>query len=181
VDLADEPEGGRAIAHPTFGPEPSWLVFAHGPQSWLGEDEAPTRAALYLSREEGAPARLANLLPHGVASATWPRFAPRPTGTGSLERYWLVFLSRAPFGNDDAGTRGTLHRQLWLAALDANAPAGTDPSRAPVRLPLQNVEAQSLGADFRARACAEVGEACSASAQCCLGRCAVEDDVLRCR
>ncbi|MEM9190842.1 MAG: hypothetical protein AAGF12_16780 [Myxococcota bacterium] len=176
ADLSGRPEGGSALAHPTFAPDPRWLVFAHGPSSWLGPENAPSEAALYLSVEEQTPVRLDNLLPEGTASATWPRFASRLTGEGNLERFWLVFLSRAPFGNESEGTRESLRRQLWLASIDPNAPPGTDPSHAPLRVPMQSRETHNLGAAFRSLECVEFGETCAASSQCCAGVCRPDDE-----
>ncbi|MEM6957776.1 MAG: hypothetical protein AAF645_18925, partial [Myxococcota bacterium] len=174
-ELSAQPEGGATVAHPTLGPDPQWLVFAHGPQSWLGPEERLTESALYLSVDGRSPVRLTRLLPGGMSSATWPSFAPRAVGEGSNARYWLVFLSRAPFGGAD-GTLGTDLRQLWLASLDPNAPAGSDPSHPPVRVPLQSSDTHNLGAAFRALDCIEPNERCVAGPQCCSGRCAPDED-----
>ncbi|MGF1467351.1 MAG: hypothetical protein ACFCGT_14590 [Sandaracinaceae bacterium] len=187
ADLADEPEGGATDSHPTFGPDPSWIAFAHGPGSTLGRDEA-TPSAAYLARGEPPTlVRLASLRPEGIDSVGWPVFVPRVSGDGARRRYWIAFLSRAPFGNGTSGTRGSGRRQLWLSALDPEVPDDQDPSAVPVRIPGQDPRSENLGVAFLRRGCLDPEEPCSGSRQCCEGLCrardAADDDeiVLVCR
>jgi hypothetical protein len=78
---------------------------------------------------------------------SWPRFAP-PAGSASQKStfqgktlYWIAFSSRLPYGATLQGSQdGSTPPQIWFAAIAVDPSGGlsSDPSFAPVWLPLQN-------------------------------------------
>jgi hypothetical protein len=85
--------------------------------------------------------------------------------------FWLAFYSTRDYGNAQVGTRGTNRRQIWVAAIDANAPAGSDPSFVAYWLPGQNVRDHNVAAYWAAEACRMNGSECRTNSECCSGRC----------
>jgi len=73
-------------------------------------------------------------------SNSWPRWSPDSGGFRGQQLYWLAFSSRRPYGlqvNNGAGTGAK--PQLWFTAILVGNEFSTDPSRAPVWLPDQNL------------------------------------------
>jgi hypothetical protein len=100
---------------------------------------------------------------------------------------WVVFTSRRMYGNvayDDpwdaepASTAGTSYtcnsgtpptKKLWVAALDKDFNAGTDPSHPAFYLPGQELKAGNSHAYWVSTPCAATGASCSTSDDCCGG------------
>ena len=173
--LSDAPEGGETDSHPSFSPDGVWIAFAHGTSSHAAlEGSTPASSALYLVPAAGGePVRLeAAMGAEGDSLAFWPVFAPRMTIEEDGTRlYWLAFYSRMPYGNPIAGTRGSSHRQLWVAAIDPARADGGDPSFPPFRVAAQRIDRDQLGAAWRARSCVAEEGACRVDSQCCSGAC----------
>ena len=171
--LSDAPEGGETDSHPSFSPDGGWIAFAHGTSSHAAlEGETPASSALYLVAAAGGdPVRLdAAMGAEGDSLAFWPVFAPRMTVEEDGTRlYWLAFYSRMPYGNPIAGTRGSGHRQLWVAAIDPARDG--DPSFPPFRVGAQRIDRDQLGAAWRLQSCVAEEGACRVDSQCCSGAC----------
>jgi hypothetical protein len=161
---------GRSDAWPSWAPNSELLAFQHGQAAFSFNGQA----ALYaISRMGGTPVRLdrANDGPNGTGSYR-PTFSPFTTMEPSGRRlFWVAFYSTRDYGNAQAGTRGTNRRQIWVAAIDAGAPAGTDPSFAAYWLPGQSVRSQNVAGYWAAEPCRMNGTECRTNSECCSGRC----------
>lgn len=176
--LEDSLEGGLTDSRPTFSPDSRWVAFAHGTRSVsaVGSGAERPRAAIYLVSVDD-PTRVVRLDRgmgrNGPVDAFWPVFSPfateEPDGT---KLYWLAFYSRQDYGNERSGTRGSGRRQLWVMAIDPTiAATGDDPSHPPYWLAGQDVRADDIAAQWARTACRAQGDDCSASSECCSGKC----------
>jgi hypothetical protein len=161
---------GNSDAWPTWAPNSELIVFQHGQAAFSFDGQA----ALYaVSRMGGMPVRLdrANDGPNGTGSYR-PTFSPFTTMEPSGRRlFWVAFYSTRDYGNAQAGTRGTNRRQIWVAAIDAGAAAGSDPSFVAYWLPGQNVRDHNVAGYWAAEACRMNGSECRTNSECCSGRC----------
>lgn len=173
--LRAQPEGGDAIAYPSWTPDGRWLAFQHGPFS-ESDREVPgstTRrripGAIYLMNPAGGtPMRMANATFDGVEhDAFFPNFSPFVQGGF----YWVVFFSRRDYGNAQAGTRGTGRRQLWVSAVSTSPQVGSDPSSVPYWLPGQDVRSDNVSGFWAPQPCRPRGASCQVSSECCAGTC----------
>jgi len=167
--LASTAEGGSVDALPSFTPDDRLVVFQHGAAAFTTDD--PTvRGALYaVSVEGGDPWRLDRASEGG---AFWPSASPYVTTERDGRRvYWIAFHSRRDYGNALAGSWGTRNRQLWIAAVDADASPGEDPSSVPVWLPGQDTSFDHVAAFWAPETCRDPGAGCSDDNECCSGIC----------
>jgi hypothetical protein len=67
-------------------------------------------------------------------------------------------------------------KKLWVAAVDLNAPPGTDPSHPAFYLPAQEIRAGNARGYWSVEACHADGTTCKTGAQCCGGYCQPSDD-----
>ena len=96
---------------------------------------------------------------------------------------WVVFTSRRmygsvadipPFCSDPRGVdlvQNITTKKLWVAAVDLNAPSGTDPSHPGFYLPAQELLAGNARAFWVLDPCRQDGEECETGDQCCNGFC----------
>ncbi len=101
---------------------------------------------------------------------------------------WVVFTSRRMYGNvaqlnpwtSDPRNYPWLEqvtdKKLWVAAVDLNAPAGTDPSHPAFYLPAQELHAGNSRGFWTVEACHMDGQSCQTGDQCCGGYCQPGDD-----
>lgn len=96
---------------------------------------------------------------------------------------WVVFMSRRQYGNvatidpwfsdprehDLTATATT--KKLWVAAIDLNAPPGTDPSHPAFYLPGQELLAGNARGYWVLDPCKSDGQTCSSGDECCGGYC----------
>ncbi|MBX3249608.1 MAG: PD40 domain-containing protein [Myxococcales bacterium] len=170
ASLEAEPEGGRTITRPSFGPGGELVVFAHGTASGSRPD---VTSAIYVAHVgRGDVARLeVGMGPEGDGVAFWPTFLPMETRElDGARRQWVVFYSRAPFGNARAGTRASGERQLWMMGIDPDR-ITSDPSLVPFRLSGQLTRRHAMAGQWIAGACGDEGDSCRVSADCCAGHC----------
>jgi len=99
---------------------------------------------------------------------------------------WVVFTSRRLYGNVAAlppwtsdprnydwttTSKGLTTKKLWVAAIDLNAPAGTDPSHPAFYLPAQELQAGNARGFWTVDPCHPDGTGCETGDECCGGYC----------
>ncbi|MBX3227723.1 MAG: hypothetical protein KIT84_15310 [Labilithrix sp.] len=108
-----------------------------------------------------------------------PTVNPVPSGGYA----WVVFTSRRLYGNvatqnpfwsdpryHDLTTEPTT-KKLWVAAIDLNAPPGTDPSHPAFYLPAQELLAGNMRGYWVVDPCKDDGNGCESGDECCGGFC----------
>ncbi len=98
---------------------------------------------------------------------------------------WVVFTSRRLYGNqltevpwlswpqdyDTTSLAQATVKKLWVAAIDLNAPPGTDPSHPAFYLPAQEILAGNSRGFWVLDPCEADGTSCQSGDQCCNGYC----------
>jgi hypothetical protein len=123
--------------------------------------------------------------PNNHADDTVLNYEPtvNPVATGGY--VWVVFTSRRlygsvathdpwlsdPRGYDTTNLANTTCKKLWVAAVDLNAPPGTDPSHPAFYLPGQELLAGNARAFWVLDPCRPDGQSCQSGDQCCNGFC----------
>jgi hypothetical protein len=163
--LADSVPAGVTDSYPTWTPDSKKVAFAHG----SGSRSQSQQAALYLLDADGSNVvRLSNASGGPTSADSFqPRFSPFRAGG----YFWLTFLSRRDYGNDQVGTRGTGFQQIWVVAIRENAVPGADPSEVAFWLPGQSTHSRNIAAYWAPRACRQSGDGCAVGSECCSGDC----------
>jgi hypothetical protein len=190
------PASGTKDLFPAFMPTNDSVVFERevSPSSPVefGGTRDGARGELWwvdLATQTAAP--LANLngvgyLPTGASNHATdetldyePTINPVPSGGYA----WVVFTSRRLYGNvatqdpflsDPRNYNASLSattKKLWVAAIDLNAPAGTDPSHPAFYLPAQEILAGNSRGYWVVDPCESAGTSCATGDQCCSGYC----------
>jgi hypothetical protein len=181
------------------------MVTRNGARSelwWMKNGASPTPTALATLNGTGyLPIGPNN---HGIAGATDPQssysevgyddttLAYEPTVLPIVEGgyAWVVFTSRRMYGNQltavpwqswppDYNTLSLPEatvKKLWVAAIDLNAPAGTDPSHPAFYLPAQEILAGNSRGFWVLDPCRANGVACDSGDECCNGYCEPNGD-----
>jgi hypothetical protein len=103
---------------------------------------------------------------------------------------WVVFTSRRMYGSelqstpwlswppdyDTTSLAQATVKKLWVAAIDLNAPAGTDPSHPAFYLPAQELLAGNSRGFWVLDPCKQNGDSCQSGDQCCNGYCEPNGD-----
>ncbi len=88
--------------------------------------------------------------------------------------FWVFFTSKRNYGNlfilDPPETQAE-GKKIWVAALDINAPPGTDPSHPAFFLPGQELESGNIRAFAALEPCRDNAAACETGIDCCCGFC----------
>jgi hypothetical protein len=172
-----------------------WWVNMNGTSARLDALNGRTTNASYLP-----------VLPnnHGIAGASDPRSSYSETGyddtTLNYEPTvlpiveggyaWVVFTSRRAYGSqlgsvpwkswppnyDTTDLSQATVKKLWVAAIDLNAPAGTDPSHPAFYLPAQEILAGNSRGFWVLDPCQPDGASCATGDQCCNGYCEPNGD-----
>jgi hypothetical protein len=107
---------------------------------------------------------------------------------------WVVFTSRRMYGNqifqtpwnswptnyDTKDLAEAPTKKLWVAAIDLNAPPGTDPSHPAFYLPAQEILAGNSRGFWVLAPCQADGASCMTGDQCCNGYCSGPSNDLTC-
>jgi hypothetical protein len=147
------------LQYPTVSPDHSLVIYGRGPEIGSFSHITPINlvpGTLYGVRPDApdVEVELAHLGGSGYPFAAGARdrqldyeasFAPVTAGGYA----WVVFVSRRSFGNLltgspflGEGTGGV--KQLWIAAIDLNAPPGIDPSSPAFWLPGQDISVSDV-------------------------------------
>lgn len=164
--LAGATPGGACDSYPTWTPDSSTLVFAHGPD---GRSETG-QSALYAMAPDGTNVVRLDRASGGAGAVDsfQPRFSPFDQGG----YFWLSFLSRRDYGNAEVGTRGRAFQQIWVAAIRKDAlTSGADPSAVGYWVPGQATTSRNIAAYWAPRACRPDGDSCEVGSECCGGEC----------
>jgi hypothetical protein len=95
--------------------------------------------------------------------------------------FWVAFTSHRAYGSLLASkANGDALGKLWVAAIDINAPAGTDPSHPAFYLDGQELNADNLRAFWTLPPCEANGAGCTSGDQCCTGFCRGTGSALVC-
>jgi roadblock/LC7 domain-containing protein len=173
--------GGQEIAFPSFAPDSKWVVYQRGDYSRAsyGAGGASTgHNDLYMADVAKQVGELKLDLANGAgvlgAKDSQRNYEPRvnPISVGGY--YWVVFVSPRDYGNRMQSTTDSTtenHKQLWVAAIDANPTAGKDPSHPAFWLPGQDLTTINMDAYWALEACHQQGDSCSQGYECCSGFC----------
>jgi hypothetical protein len=189
------PGGDRVRTYPSFSPDGEWIAYMEGRPNPARPITASTRPAfgdLHMIKPDGTgDVLLATAGSAGVADVDKslnfePNFGPVLSGG----YFWIVFVSSRQYGNrinkthdDFRDTCGSpswpdtpcRNKQLWVTAIDADAPAGTDPSHPAFWMPGQDVTDQNMRGYWALDPCKKLGEGCEAGFECCEGTCKSPD------
>ncbi len=178
--------GGQEIAFPSFTPDSKWIVYQRGDYSRAsyGAGGATTgHNDLYMADVAKQVGELKLDLAGGAgvlgAKDAQRNYEPRvnPISVGGY--FWVVFVSPRDYGNRMQSTTDSTtqnHKQLWVAAIDANPTAGTDPSHPAFWLPGQDLTTINMDAYWALEACHQQGDSCNQGYECCSGFCRDQGD-----
>jgi hypothetical protein len=119
------------------------------------------------------------------ANDTLYNYEPTVNPVSSGGFIWVIFTSRRLYGNvattdpwqsdprnyDATQVANATCKKLWVAALDLNAKAGTDPSHPAFYLPAQELLAGNARGFWALAPCKADGMSCQSGDQCCDGYC----------
>ncbi|HTQ41429.1 MAG TPA: hypothetical protein VMI75_01650 [Polyangiaceae bacterium] len=180
---------GDAIAFPSFSPDSKFVFFQRGDYSRAkyGTNQHGNDDLYVVPAQAGAaPVALAsannpgNVLP---ADSQHLNYAPTVNPIASGGYVWVVFTSPRDYGNEMVSPEGAPpndatyqnHKQLWVAAVDANI--GTvDPSHPPFWLPGQDSTTANMFGYWALSPCKPTmgdggPQTCAAGFECCSGFC----------
>ncbi|HEY1691100.1 MAG TPA: Ig-like domain-containing protein [Polyangiaceae bacterium] len=199
----DTPTGGDADVFPAFLPTSDAVIYerelAGSPYgaTWSGSKgqlwwvDLKTHTAAELKNVNGE-----SYLPTTVGTnhaTDWDlQYEPTVNPVVSGGYAWVVFTSRRLYGNvatqdpwlsdprnyDPASAPNT--KKLWVAAIDLNAPPGTDPSHPAFYLPAQELLAGNSRGYWVVDPCEQDGISCLTGDQCCSGYCGPTEAGLVC-
>ena len=163
------------LTYPTFSPDSKWIGFERSTQArsrgaqaeiWLTSLDGTTQIPLDALNGVG-------YLAADQANATYePTFMPVSVGG----YFWIVVVSERTYGNTLVDTNpNSRHKQLWVAAIDADPKNGVDPSHPGFWLPGQGIDNNNLRGEWALSPCKKIGEDCSAGYECCDGFCHTDD------
>jgi hypothetical protein len=142
-------------------PEPSDLYYV----------DIASRQAVRMSRAGGFNGNT-SYLPYSPRDERWEYFPTvSPVAAGGY--FWVFFTSRRNYGNIRVtpGPEPVETKQLWVTAVDINAPPGSDPSHPAFYLPGQEEGAGNVRAFAALEPCKEEGQNCASGVDCCCGKC----------
>jgi hypothetical protein len=166
--LQNDAPGGQANCYPTWTPDSKRLAFAHGTGTRSDWPDG-RQSALYIMNADGTAVVRLSTATGGPASTEdfQPRFSPFDSGG----YYWLSYLSRRDYGNNQAGTLGSHRQQIWVTAIKKDSLPGEDPSAVSYWLPGQATTSKNISAFWAPRACRVDGDSCAVNSECCGGDC----------
>jgi len=173
------------VGWPAFTPDSTQLIYHVGSTLWLETSGSNTGdifgvdlATKKVQRLNALDGYLADGSDNSYLPANDPKlnFSPTvlPVAVGGY--FWAVFTSHRSYGNTlESKVGNNEYGKLWVAAIDMNAPAGTDPSHPAFFLDGQELEANNLRGFWVLSPCKANGTACNGGAECCEGFCRGEN------
>jgi hypothetical protein len=174
--------GGTRSDGDVAPPDPKADVGTHAELWWL---DLKTKTAKPLANLNGNTGGVSYLPtgPNAHGDDTTLNYEPTVNPVPSGGYAWVVFTSRRLYGNvatinpfysdprfhDLTATATT--KKLWVAAIDLNAPAGTDPSHPAFYLPAQELLAGNSRGYWVVDPCKSDGNSCETGDECCGGFC----------
>ncbi|HLK41502.1 MAG TPA: dickkopf-related protein, partial [Polyangiaceae bacterium] len=181
-------------------PSGEWGFTRNGNTSELWWVDVATQQAHRLDRLNGNDASGNPALPdnasgaatHTAAQDVTLNYEPTVCPIGAGGYAWVVFTSRRMYGTvaqlgpwvSDPRKYPWLDqvtdKKLWVAAIDLNAPPGTDPSHPAFYLPAQELHAGNSRGFWSFASCKADQQNCETGAECCGGYCEMGDGGLAC-
>jgi hypothetical protein len=195
------PPSGQSVTYSSFFPNDQGVVFetelSNPSGSWAFTWQQNTSELWWLDVVSGQAHRLDALDGYGATGAPYLpaggahtaaqdvtlNYEPTVNPIASGGYAWVVFTSRRMYGNVaqlDPWTSDPRNypwqdqitdKKLWVAAVDLNAKAGTDPSHPAFYLPAQELHAGNARGYWTVEACRGDGQSCQTGDQCCGGYC----------
>ncbi len=179
--VADNYEEGGDSCNPHYGVG-SYGPATEGARGELWWVDVASKMAHRLDALDGAGYLPTGALEH--QDDTTLQYQPTVAPIASGGYAWIVFTSRRLYGNTatlnpwDSNTQGTggwktqpMTKKLWVAAIDLNAPPGTDPSHPGFYLPAQELMAGNMRGFWVLDPCEQNGTSCESGDECCSGHC----------
>jgi len=165
--------------YPSWTPDSKWIAF-------MRSNQARTRGALgevwLVGADGSSPQPLTalngtNYLPAPQNQASYqPTFLPVAVGG----YFWVVVESERTYGTTLTDTNPASRRkQLWVAAINADPQAGSDPSHPAFWLPGQELTNQNMRGAWSLDPCKPDGSDCSAGYECCNGFCSYDQEQMK--
>ena len=166
----------------------------HGAEAQIWWSDLATGTASNLYALNGLNAGGASsYLPTGPtnhANDTVLSYEPTVNPVSSGGYIWVIFTSRRLYGSvattdpwqsdprnyDPTKVANAACKKLWVAAIDLNAKAGTDPSHPAFYLPAQELLAGNSRGFWALAPCKADGMSCQSGDQCCNGYCEPQGD-----
>ncbi len=180
VDVATDPTA--ILAWPSFTPDETTLAYHAGSNNEFETDsdatgdiflvDLATKKVVRADALDGYSAPKPSTKSYLPANDPALNFAPTilPEAVGGY--FWVVFTSHRSYGNTLASKAGgDVEGQLWVAALDIGAPAGTDSSHPAFYLDGQETTADNLRGYWVLPPCKNNGQSCTSGDECCGGYC----------
>ena len=155
---------------------PPFIPAPHPSELWWVDIDVNPPMAARLGRAGGF-AGGNNFLPdpNGANLDYMPTVSPVAAGG----YFWMFFSSRRSYGNEyptRSHTVGPGHdldtgKKIWVAAIDINTPAGSDPSHPAFFLPGQEMASGNVRAFAALEPCRADGASCETGIDCCSGFC----------
>jgi hypothetical protein len=173
-DVLATPPAGRHYSWPVFTPDGRFVVYQDGTGDDLSSLPFNTGKLYAIDLATREPTDLAKLNGDGALPAGSrdeglsfePTFAPVASGG----YYWLLFTSRRTYGNKLTGDASKTKR-LWIAAFDADAHDGVDPSHPAFYVPGQELGSANSRGFWALDPCKKLGSDCESGDECCDGFC----------
>jgi hypothetical protein len=132
--------------------------------------DVATKQANPLSRANGFEGQT-SYLPYPGRDEHW-EFFPTVSPVAAGGYYWLFFTSRRNYGNTVVGSHDLASsKQIWVSAIDIDAPSGSDASHPAFWLPGQEENAGNVRAFAALEPCRPDGAECATGIDCCCGAC----------
>jgi hypothetical protein len=141
----------------------------HNSDLWWADVESGQAATL---GRAGGFDGATNFMPYAERDAHRD-FMPTVSPVAAGGYFWLFFSSRRQYGNelvypDESAAEA---KKIWVAAIDANAAPGSDPSHPAFYLPGQESASGNVRAFAALSPCKVDGESCETGIDCCSGFC----------
>ncbi len=156
---------------PSFTPDSKWLAFMRANKSRGSDNDS--RGELWISSVDGTTLiRLDRTNGTGVLPSADRNWGPsfHPVAAGGY--YWVAFYAQRNYGHKFTSS----NRQMWIAAVDLNPVAGTDPSHPAFYIAGQETDATNERPQFTVPPCKPLGATCENGYDCCDGFCRAAED-----